>query len=149
MLFTFRSRRSEELSWRNLRPPASRNVSLQLNFVERGNVFTMLPHGFISYLKYLSMSLSLPPPPPRSLFLSPPLSPPSSRLLVYMLMEGHSSAANAHLQLFFMATVVSWVWKQKNQIARKPGKSVSGKSGEQVCGSVNSYVFFPAPFNSK
>ena len=55
-----------------------------------------------------------------------------------------SSAANTHLQLFFIATVASWVWKQKNQIAGKPGKSVSGKSGEQVCGSVNSYVF-PLP----
>lgn len=59
-------------------------------------------------------------------------------------MEGHSSTANTNLQLFFIATVVSWVWRQKNQIARKPGKSVSGESGEQVCGSVNS-CFFPAP----
>lgn len=87
-----------------------------------------------------------------SLFLSPSLAPfflsPSSfpappvSSWLCMLMEGHSSTANTNLQLFFIATVVSWVWKQKNQIARKPGKSVSGKSGEQVCGSVHS-CFLP------
>lgn len=121
-------------------------LSSQLIFLQGGNVFTMLTHGFILYLKYLSIFLSLPPSFPCSLFsVPPPLSPPSSSSWLYMLMEGHGSAANTNLQLFFIATVVSWVWKQKNQIARKPGKSVSGKSGEQVCGSVNSYVFF-CPF---
>lgn len=108
-------------------------------------MFTMLLHSLlILYLKYLSIF---------SLFLSPSLAPfslsptllplPPVSSWVYMLMEGHSSTANTNLQLPFIATVVTWVWKQKIQIARKPGKSVSGKSGEQVCGSVNSCFFLP------
>lgn len=108
-------------------------------------MFTMLPYRLlILYLKYLSIF---------SLFLSPSLAPfflsPSSLPLppvsswVYMLMEGHSSTANRNPQLPFSAALATWVWKQKNQIARNPGKSVSGKSGEQVCGSVNSCFFLP------
>lgn len=104
-------------------------------------MFTMLPHGLLKYLSIFSLFLS---PSLAPFFLPPsslPLPPVSS--WVYMLMEGHSSTANTNLQLPFSATVATWVWKQKNQIARKPGKSVSGKSGEQVCGSVNSCFFLP------
>lgn len=98
----------------------------------------------ILYLKYLSIFLSLPLSSPCSLFfLFPSSSPSLQSALDHMVMEGHSSTANTNLQLSFIATVVSWVWKQENQIARKPGKSVSGKSGEQVCGSVNSCFFLP------
>lgn len=93
----------------------------------------------VLYLKCLSIFLSLPLSFPCSLFSIP--HPPVSSWL-FMLTEGHGSTAQTKPQLFFIATLVSWVWKQKHQIARKPGKSVSGKSGEQVCGSVNSYVFF-------
>lgn len=120
-------------------------VRVQSNFLQRGNAFAVWPHGLlILYLKYLSIFSLFLPPSLAPFFLSPsslPLPPVSS--WVYMLMEGHSSTANTHLPLPFIATVVPWVWKQQNQIARKPGKSVSGKNGEQVCGSVNSCFFLP------
>lgn len=97
----------------------------------------------ILYLKDLSIFLSLP--------LSFPCSPFSVLLLFPLLQSalgctcygGDSSTANTDLQPFFIATVLCGVWIQKNQIARKPEKSVSGKSGEQVCGSVNSRFFLP------
>lgn len=123
---------------------ATANTSLQLNSCEEGDVFTMLPHGFLFYIlniwAFFSLFLS---PPLAPFFLFPSSSPSLQSALDHMVMEGHSSTANTNLQLSFIATVVSWVWKQENQIARKPGKSVSGKSGEQVCGSVNSCFFLP------
>lgn len=128
-------------------PRHLRTVSLQFNFLQRGNVFTVLPHGFLFYILNIWAFFSL--------FLSPSLAPLFSVLLFFPLLQSalgctcygrDSSTANKSTTFLHCHSALLGLDTGKPNSKKTWEVSLWKEWGTGVWEC--EFMFFPAPFNN-